>query len=209
MSAIDTMGFPETSEIMREQWKEIGIDMALQIIDIGVLVDQVLTRRDFDITVLGGLQGPYPSEWVEFVGTTNGIPNFRNCMNYTNPEIERLFDEYCETTDKEERKRIFFEIQEIVAEDLPRYNYGEYSGIIPKRSNLKGVWFEHQNESRSYDLSKIYKEEWAELITMDELVKRVDKLNDNLTMTTIASVGLGIVAIVLSIVAIRYARKSK
>jgi peptide/nickel transport system substrate-binding protein len=129
-----------SAEIVKEHLKEVGIEVELLTVEWGTLVEKANYQHDFDIAIFGGMHGPDPEEWRKFIGTGG----FRNCMNYSNAEIDELFDEGLSVSDKNERKQAYFEIQEILAEDLPRLNLVEHSYPFLHDSEFQGFWWDEE-----------------------------------------------------------------
>jgi len=157
------MGFSDAVDVIAEHLERVGVIITKEVVEWGTYTDKVLGRRDFQLTLSGGWQGPEPSEFATFVSTTNGEPNFRNCMGYVNDEIEELFKEYRATVTLEGRKDIFFRIQEILAEDLPRYNFAAYKMSLVRRTDTRGGYYDESDwkTSRFYGADCYYKETWT------------------------------------------------
>jgi peptide/nickel transport system substrate-binding protein len=131
-------GGPELAQVVREQLSRVGIDMTVEVSEFALFREKVQVRRDFELTGSGGLHGPDPSEFYNFVGCT-GI---RNVMKYCNQEVERLFDEGRKAITLEDRKKAYFRIQEILAVDVPRLNLVEYRYMRPYRKGFHGLWWQ-------------------------------------------------------------------
>ncbi len=107
----------------QDQWKELGVDMELQLMEWGALVDALMAQT-FDVLVIGfGGGDPQPDGIVRSMfHSENDIPNAAfNMGSYVNPELDRLLDEglYMPGCATEDRAPIYWKIQEILAEDLP------------------------------------------------------------------------------------------
>jgi peptide/nickel transport system substrate-binding protein len=112
-----------SAEVVKEHLRAVGIEVEIQTVEWGTLVEKANYQHDFDMAIFGGMHGPDPEEWRKFVGTDG----FRNCMTYSDEEVDQLFDEGLKVADKDERKKSYFRIQEILAEDLPALNLVEHS----------------------------------------------------------------------------------
>jgi peptide/nickel transport system substrate-binding protein len=157
------MSFPEAMDIVRTQVAKVGIEMSLEVVEWATYTDKALTRRDHDLTVSAGYQGPDPLEFFSYVGTVKGTPNFRNAMGYYNPEVDQLFTEYAQTVDREARRKAFFRIQEILAEDLPRFNLGAWLGSYARKASLLGSYTDPADfkTSRHWDFGAFYHKDWT------------------------------------------------
>ncbi len=133
-----TMMVPDVSEVIKEHLRKIGIEVKVESIEFGLYTDKVLNKRDFDMTVAGGPIGFDPNGFIAFFGTGG----YRNCMSYSNPVVDELFRKARASVDREERKKHYFEMQEILAKDLPRMNVIEYTWLYPYRTEFQGFFFQ-------------------------------------------------------------------
>ena len=114
----------QAAAIFQEQMRQIGVELELEQFET-----QTFTQR----TRQGQYQLSY-SNWVganedpdffRFSYATVSIPNEGNRYfpgnraRYSNPAIDQLLDQASRTYDQESRKKIYSEIQKIIAEDLP------------------------------------------------------------------------------------------
>jgi len=69
---------------------------------------------------------------IFFIALKQNPPGL-NFINYCNPKLDKLLEEGRYTLDREKRKKIYYQIQEILAEDQPytffihSYEFGSYS----------------------------------------------------------------------------------
>jgi hypothetical protein len=116
-------GMREMSQFLQEHWKQFGIEVTVNSIEWGAFTDKVLIRGDFDACIAGGLHGPEPDMFSTFMETGK----FRNTYNYSNPRVDELFELARQTADRGTRKEYYGEIQEQLAEDVPRFQIIEYA----------------------------------------------------------------------------------
>ncbi len=126
------------SEVIKEHLKDVGIDLVIQTVEWGTLVEAANVNHDFDMCFFGGMHGPDPEEWRKFIGTGG----FRNAPNYSNPRVDELLDLGLRTVGKENRAVYYYEIQEILAEDLPCLNLVEHSYPFLVNSEFKDFFWE-------------------------------------------------------------------
>jgi peptide/nickel transport system substrate-binding protein len=131
-------GGPEMGQVIKQQLAKVGIDVTLEVQEFALFNEKIINKRDFEMTASGGPHGPDPSEFANFVGTGGT----RNVMKYSNARIDELFRMGRKTLNEEERKKIYFEIQEIVAKELPRMNLVEYTYMRPYRSEFHDFWWQ-------------------------------------------------------------------
>lgn len=131
-------GGPEMGQVIKQQLSKVGIDVTLEVQEFALFNEKIINKRDFEMTASGGPHGPDPSEWANFVGTGGT----RNVMKYSNARVDELFKLGRKTLNEEERKKIYFEIQEIIAKELPRMNLVEYTYMRPYRSEFHDFWWQ-------------------------------------------------------------------
>lgn len=129
----------QMAEISQQQWKEIGVDMKIQLVEANALLEEIgPPDRDFDATLLGWSVALDPSVTLFFHSDEAELGNNRG--SYSNPELDKLMEESDQTLDQEKRKELIDEILEIIAEDQPYtfLNYSEtYQIYSPKLRDVK------------------------------------------------------------------------
>ncbi|MBW3619943.1 MAG: ABC transporter substrate-binding protein [Actinobacteria bacterium] len=121
---IDFVHFPTFSkygELVREQLGEVGFDVELVALEPPVFGPTVFAEDDFDTNVISYCNGPDPEIGVRrmYDSALIGDVPFTNAAQYSDPDVDRLFEEASQTVATEDRSPIYAEIQRIVAEDLP------------------------------------------------------------------------------------------
>ncbi|MSQ15011.1 MAG: hypothetical protein EXR50_04005 [Dehalococcoidia bacterium] len=109
--------------VAREQFKEIGIDLTVQLEQFTALVDRMNKSKDFDMVVIGWSLGADPDSKSVWHSSQRGDGGL-NVINYVNPEVDKLLDEgrTLPGCDQGSRKEIYSKFQKILAEDQP-YNF--------------------------------------------------------------------------------------
>jgi len=98
----------------------VGVEVRLQQVDPAGKT-ALYADREFDTMVVSNCQGTDPEIGVRRFYHTSAITGapFTNGAGYSNPTVDRLFDEAVQEIDPEERGEIYAEIQEQLAADLP------------------------------------------------------------------------------------------
>jgi peptide/nickel transport system substrate-binding protein len=141
--AFDFLAFPTFSqygELFRAQLAEVGADVRLETLEPPVFADTVFVNRDFDTNVISYCNGTDPEIGVRrmYISSNIGPVPFSNAAAYSNPEVDRLFDEASTTVDPDDRSPIYREIQEIVVEDLPYFWLVETVSTRAYRADCQG-----------------------------------------------------------------------
>ncbi len=122
--SIDFVHFPTYAlygELLRDQLARVGFDVTLRSFEPAVFVEEVFRARDFDLAVVSYCNGTDPEIGVRRMYVSESIAPvpFSNAAAYRNPRIDSLFDEARSSLDRERRRALYREIQEIAVQDLP------------------------------------------------------------------------------------------
>lgn len=134
-------GFNAMSQIIRDNWAEIGVDAKLEPFENQVVADLGYNKRDFDTLLMGYTTGGDVAVGVsrQYVSIEPGAA-FTNPTNYSNARVDELFEIGASTPFVEERQAAYFELQEILAEDLPVFNLVDRTEIDAAAVGLVGLW---------------------------------------------------------------------
>jgi peptide/nickel transport system substrate-binding protein len=130
-------GGPEQAEMIKQYLGAVGIDVTVEVAEFALFNEKIREKRDFDLVSSGGVWGPHPNEYYNFVGSQGT----RNVMGYKNERVDELFELAKRTSDPEESLQYYYEIQEIIAEDVPIGPIIEYQYSRPYRSGLTGFFW--------------------------------------------------------------------
>lgn len=127
-------GFDDVVEVLKSNFKEFGIDLNVNAMDDAAYDEKVWFGRDFEVTMLGGYQGP------DISAISNRISKGKtmNLGEYHNPRVEELLEEGVILSSKEDRGPVYKEIQQILSEDLPNIFLYEKGAKIVVKSYVKG-----------------------------------------------------------------------
>lgn len=131
-------GGQEIAQMVKQYLGDVGIEVEVEVVEFAVFTEKIRNKRDFDLVGSGGLRGPDPNEFVNFV-SSNGT---RNVMGWSNARVDELFELARLTADQDKRKAYYYEIQEIVAAEMPMVNVVEYSYMRPSRAEYTGFWWQ-------------------------------------------------------------------
>lgn len=142
----------ELNEAVHYQWREIGVDVQLQIVEFATLIE-MLRSREFDVGYIGMMQRT--GEPASHLNIMYGSTGWANWGDYLNEEVDELLAAGLKTGVFEERQEIYFKAQNLIMEDLPIIPIMNELYIIAHRANLKDYEF---SASRTHDYTKLYKE---------------------------------------------------
>ncbi len=127
--------------IMIQEWlKMLGMSVTSKPMPLGSLIQQVKVRRQFDLFVLGyGNLSLDPDYLRNFFISRNDKPNGWNTCGYNNPLFDKMADASAGTMDLKERKRLIWEMQKMIIDDLPWYPlYSPKLAEAARKDRFKG-----------------------------------------------------------------------
>ena len=129
------------AEFIRQSLGRVGIDVQLQTTDIAGWADK-FGNWDYDMTANLVYQFGDPALGVARTYITSNIKKgilFSNTSGYSNPEVDRLFEEAAVATSDDKRQELYSQVQRILVEDVPvLWTFEQdYPNFIDKR--LKNV----------------------------------------------------------------------
>jgi peptide/nickel transport system substrate-binding protein len=131
-------GAPECAQVIRDQLRRVGIDVTLEALEWDTYVEKGFTRKEFALIYGSGFEGPDPVMLQSFVGTGGS----QNPMNYSNPQVDSLFDKAQAVADEKQRVKFYSEIQTILSSDLPRIPLHDRKVVFPASPKFKDFWQE-------------------------------------------------------------------
>lgn len=135
------MKYYKNVELFIPQLSEVGIECDYEKMERSIFNEKVFVDYDYDLTAIMWTVAPDPIIGQErYLTTASILPvPWKNFAHYSNSRVDELFDMAKATADKEERKQCFFEIQDIVNEEVPylgMYSPLRFSGWA---SNIGGL----------------------------------------------------------------------
>jgi len=105
------------AEIIQQNLKAVGIDVSIRVMEWQAFLEQI-DKRSFEAIILGWGMGRDPDLYDIWHSskTKKGEYNF---IGYKNAEVDRLLVDGRRTFDIEKRKKIYYRIHEILAEEQP------------------------------------------------------------------------------------------
>lgn len=109
-----------TAAIWIERWlNEVGIPVRANLTGFNVIVPRVFSQQDFDMWILGWGLTIFPDYLADFFHSQRSGPGDQNAGGYSNPEFDALADKLTTATETTEAQKVAFQLQEILAEELP------------------------------------------------------------------------------------------
>jgi peptide/nickel transport system substrate-binding protein len=127
-----------TATIIQWRLKQIGIKVHIRLIEWATFINEFIDKRRFEAVILGWSIGLDPDQYDIWHSSKTGEKEF-NFVSYNNPEVDRLLEIGRRTFDIEKRKKAYYRIQEILADDAP-YVFLYVPDALPiVHSRFKGI----------------------------------------------------------------------
>jgi peptide/nickel transport system substrate-binding protein len=113
--------------VMQQSWKDIGVDATPSLIQFPQLVTQIVDTRTFDMFLVGFNWSVDPDE-APLYHSRNTVPGGFNGAFFKNSEVDKILDDALATLDKNKRKELYGQFQDIMSEEVPSpvilFNHG-------------------------------------------------------------------------------------
>ena len=103
--------------LVQRQLHELGIDVKFELYEWSVFLKDFINERHFDACILAWGLSVDPDAYE--IWHSSQIEKGFNFVSYRNPEADRLWEEGRREYNQEKRKRIYWRIHELIAEDQP------------------------------------------------------------------------------------------
>ncbi len=102
------------------QWKleKIGIKTEIRLLEWSTFINEFIDKRRFQAVILGWSIGIDPDQYDIWHSSKTGEKEF-NFVSYSNQEVDALLEQGRRTFNIEERKKAYYRIQKILADELP------------------------------------------------------------------------------------------
>jgi peptide/nickel transport system substrate-binding protein len=125
--------------VLQEQWHKVGVDLELQPMEIATLASEI-ARGDFQLYTLRWIGVNNDPEFYEFAFSSRRMPPMGgNRGHYRNPEVDALLDRARVESDQDRRRKLFSEVQKIIAEDLPYFSLWFMDNVSVHRKRISDV----------------------------------------------------------------------
>ncbi|HKZ17787.1 MAG TPA: peptide-binding protein [Geobacteraceae bacterium] len=108
----------KTAQIIQQRLRHVGIDVKIRVIEWASFLNQFIDKGDFEAVILGWTIGQDPDLYDVWHSSKTG-PKELNFIGFKNHEVDRCLEEGRSTFDVEKRRKCYFRIQEIFADEQP------------------------------------------------------------------------------------------
>jgi peptide/nickel transport system substrate-binding protein len=134
--------------VLQQQLADVGIALDIRTFEFATFYADVAKGafQLFSMRWVGGNEDP---DIFEHVFHSTSIPPKRaNRGYYSNPAVDELIDAGRRETDREKRKRIYWQLQEILAEELPYISLWYSDNVLVHNKRVRGI---EMTPSGNYD----------------------------------------------------------
>ncbi|MEA2525487.1 MAG: peptide/nickel transport system substrate-binding protein [Thermomicrobiales bacterium] len=120
-------------QIVQQQWKEIGVEAKLEIVDWPTMSTQFYLNHKFEAVAL---HIPYTLYTDPHYALPGYFLSANNRNSYNNPRSDELILAAAATSNQEERQALYYEWQEVIAQDVPHLWIGNPDQAYAYAANL-------------------------------------------------------------------------
>lgn len=142
LATTDALEYVTTANLLAEQWRALGADVAVQPATVGTMQAEILRPRNYAALLYGQVLGADPDPYPFWHSTQTRDPGL-NLALFKDRQADELLEKTRKTTDVGERSRMYREFQERLVEEVPAiFLYSPtYAYAVP--AALQGVFLEH------------------------------------------------------------------
>jgi peptide/nickel transport system substrate-binding protein len=144
----------QAAEMLKDQLKQIGIDVTPNPTEWGTYIDTVIMKKEFDAAIIGWIGAIDPDDWVYARFHTG---EKWNTSGYSNADVDKLLEEGRVTTDQAERKKFYNQAEKLIVSEAPFaffYLYDQYEAL---RDYVKGYAHMANNSKNTFKRTWISK----------------------------------------------------
>ncbi len=126
------------AELLKEQWKSLGIEIEIKAMDISQIEKDIIKKRDYESLLFGEVLTLIPDPYPFWHSTQKKDPGL-NLAIYQNKKADKLLEDARRTLDEKERKEKLEEFQNLLIADSPVAFLYNPSYLYFVSDKIKGV----------------------------------------------------------------------
>ena len=107
-----------TAQIIQQRLKRIGVDVKIRVVEWAAFLKEFIDKGNFEAVLLAWSISQDP-DMFDVWHSSKTKPGELNFIGYSNAEVDKLLVEGRSTFDIEKRKKSYYRIQEILADEQP------------------------------------------------------------------------------------------
>ncbi len=133
----------QTQQILQQQWRNIGVELAINNKPAAVLFGEFYRMSKFQ-TIFNGMPVAGGDPDITFRLDSKYIPAKggmgRNSVAYENPKVDQLCEAGAREMNREKRKKIYWDLQEILVDELPYLPMFHYVMLRGAQTRVQNFW---------------------------------------------------------------------
>ena len=125
------------AEALKDQLQRVGIELEIRTYEWGTFYSDI-KKGDFHLYTLAWVGVLDPDIYYQIFHSGSIPPDGDNRGRYSNTAVDDLLEKGRRSTDMTERKRIYSQIQKVLAADLPYIPLWWWKNVIVKKPSLQG-----------------------------------------------------------------------
>jgi len=127
-----------TATIIQWRLAKVGIKVHIRVLEWSTFINEFIDKKRFEAVILGWSIGLDPDQYDIWYSAKTKEKEL-NFVSYNNPEVDMLLEKGRRTFDINERKKAYYRMQEILAEDLPYIFLYVPDALTIVNSRVKGI----------------------------------------------------------------------
>lgn len=128
--------YEQVGTLAQQYFKDVGIDAKFEALEFNLVTAERLIPRNYDMMGAWWVSPPDPDVLNYFHSDSAAQGN--NVPMYSNAELDALLVQGREAADPEARRQIYFQIQEMLAEEVPYLYLWHPQEILANNTRVKG-----------------------------------------------------------------------
>ncbi|MEI7026580.1 ABC transporter substrate-binding protein [Paenibacillus sp. y28] len=135
---LDRYPYKAQAELLQAEFKELGLDVEIRILDSAAFKD-AQAKGHYNLALsTQGLPNGDPYTILTNYLSSEGSSNKTYGLGYSNPHADELVKQLAGVLDMDERKKLYDELQQISADDLPTIALFNDASLIAYNKKIKG-----------------------------------------------------------------------
>lgn len=119
----------KAATVIQRRLDEVGIKVTIKVIEWAAFINNFIDKRNFDAVILGWSLSPDPDQY-DIWNSSKTRPKEFNFVSYSNAEVDELLEKGRRTFDRDQRKKYYDRLQEVLDEDQP-YTFLYVADALP------------------------------------------------------------------------------
>ncbi len=151
----------QVQQFLKQSLASIGVEMTISNLPAAVIWGDFWGKSQFDTVIVGitYLIGADPDVTNRFHSRAIAAKGGRGSNNaqYSNPEVDALLEKGARTFDPEERRSIYFKVQELIRRDLPFLPLYQNTAVHGRKAAVQGVVPNPNTRTESWKAASWYR----------------------------------------------------